>query len=55
MRCVAFGLGEAVLDQVLCCVHSVADFDAGGFAAHGVDEECGDGVAFVGAVDDFLL
>ena len=47
--------GEAVLDQVFGCVHSVADFDAGGFAAHGVDEEGGDRVAFLGAVDDFLL
>ena len=51
----AVGVGEAVFDEVLCCVHAVADFDAGGFAAHGVDEECGDGVTFVGAVDDFLL
>ena len=51
----AVGIGEAVLDQVLCCVHSVADFDARGFAAHGVHKECGDRVAFLGAVDDFLL
>ena len=27
----AVGVGEAVLDEVLGCVHSVADFDAGGF------------------------
>ena len=33
----------------------MADFDARGFIAHGVHEECHDGVAFVGAVDDFLL
>ena len=44
----AVGIGEAVLDQVLGCVHSVADFDAGGFAAHGVGEEGGDVVAVFG-------
>ena len=42
---VADGVGEAVLDEVLCCFHAVADFDAGGFAAHGVCEELGDLVA----------
>ena len=51
----AFGVGEAVLDEVLCCVHAMADFDAGCFAAHGVHEELGDGVALLGAVDDVLL
>ena len=51
----AVGVGEAVLDEVLGCVHAVADFDARSFAAHGVDEERGDRVAFLGAVDDFLL
>ena len=51
----AVGVGEAVLDEVLGCVHAVADFDAGCFALHGIDEELGDRVAFPGAVEDVLL
>ena len=35
-------VGEAVSDEVLCCFHAVADFDAGGFAAHGFREEACD-------------
>ena len=52
---VALGVGEAVLDELLCCVHAVVDFDAGGFALHCADEEGGDRVAFPSAVDDVLL
>ena len=41
-------VGEAVLDEVLGCFHSVADFDARGLAAHGIREEEGDVVAVFG-------
>ena len=51
----AVGVGEAVPDEVLCCFHSVADFDARGFAAHGVGEEDGDVVAVFGDAGDVLL
>ena len=51
----AFGVGETVLDEVLCCFHSMADFDAGCFAAHGVCEEDGDVVAVFGDAGDVLL
>ena len=44
----AIGVGEAVSDEVLCCFHAVADFDARSFAAHGVGEEGGDVVAVFG-------
>ena len=52
---VAVGVGEAVLDEVLGCFHAVADFDALGFAAHGVGEEGGDVVAVFGDVVYVLL
>ena len=52
---VAVGVGEAVLDEVLGCFHTVADFDARGFAAHGVGEEEGDVVAVFGDAGDVLL
>ena len=51
----AFGVGEAVLDEVFCCFHSVADFDAGCFALHCVDKEFCDGVSILGEADDVLL
>ena len=51
----AVGVGEAVLDEVLGCFHAVADFDALGFAAHGVGEEGGDVVAVFGDVVYVLL
>ena len=43
------------LDEVLGCFHAVADFDARGFAAHGVGEEGGDVVAVFGDVVYVLL
>ena len=52
---VAVGVCEAVPDEVLCCFHAVADFDARGFAAHGVCEEDGDVVAVFGDASDVLL
>ena len=52
---VAVGAGEAVPDEVLCGFHSVADFDARGFAAHGVGEEDGNVVAVFGDAGDVLL
>ena len=52
---VAVGIGEAVLDEVLGCFHAVADFDARGFAAHGVREEGGDVVAVFGDAVYVLL
>ena len=54
-RWFAVGVGEAVSDEVLCCFHAVADFDAGSFAAHGVGEEGGDVVAVFGDVVYVLL
>ena len=51
----AFRVGEAVLDQVFCCFHSVADFDAGCFALHCVDKEFCDGVSILGEADNVLL
>ena len=52
---VAIGIGEAVSDELFCCVHAVADFDAGGFAAHGFREEAGDVFTVSGEADDVLL
>ena len=51
----AVGVGEAVLDEVLCCFHSMADFDAGCFALHSVDKELCDGVSILGEADNVLL
>ena len=51
----AFGVGEAVLDQVFCCFHSMTDFDARCFALHCVDKELCDGVSILGEADDVLL
>ena len=51
----AVGVGEAVLDKVFCCFHSVADFDAGCFALHCVDKELCDGVSILGEADNVLL
>ena len=52
---VAVGIGEAVLDEVFCCFHSMADFDAGCFALHCVDKELCDGVSILGEADNVLL
>ena len=46
---------KAVLDELLCCVHAVADFDAGGFALHCAEKELCDGVSILGEADDVLL
>ena len=51
----AVAVGEAVPDEVLGCLHAVADFDARGLAAHGVGEEDGDVVAVFGDACDVLL
>ena len=51
----AVGVGEAVADKVFCGFHSVADFDAGGLAAHGFREEARDVFTVFGETYDVLL
>ena len=51
----AFGVGEAVADQVFCCVHSVADFDAGGLAPHCFREEARDVFTVFGEAVNLVL
>ena len=48
-------VGEAVADQVFCCVHSVADFDAGGFSAQGFCEEACDVFTVFGETVNLVL
>ena len=52
---VAIGIGEAVPDQVLCCFHAVADFDAGGFSAQGFCEEACDVFTVFGEAVNLVL
>ena len=51
----AFRVGEAVLDQVLGCFHSVADFDAGGLAPHCFREEARDVFTVFGEAVNLVL
>ena len=48
-------VGEAVADQVLCCFHAVADFDAGGLAAHCFREEARDVFTVFGEAVNLVL
>ena len=51
----AFGVGEAVADKVLSGFEAVVELGVGVLSLHGVEEELGDRVAFLCAVDDVLL
>ena len=51
----AVGVGEAVLEEVLCGFEAVVDFDAGGFALHCFREEARDVFTVFGETDDVLL
>ena len=52
---VTVGVGEAVPDEVLCCVHAMVDFDAGGLVPHCFREEARDVFTVFGETDDVLL
>ena len=51
----AFGVGEAVLEEVFGGFEAVVELGVGVLSLHGVEEELGDRVAFLCAVDDVLL
>ena len=51
----AVGVGEAVLDEVLCCFHAVVELGVCVLSLHGVHEEAGDHVAVACALVDFVL
>ena len=52
---VAFGVGEAVLDEVLCGFEAVVELGVCVLSLHGVHEEDGDHVAVACALVDFVL
>ena len=53
--CCRASSGKPYLMRCLAASIAVADFDARGFAAHGVREEYGDVVAVFGDAGDVLL
>ena len=52
---VALGVGEAVLDEVLCGFEAVVELGVCVLSLHGVHEEGGDHVAVACALVDFVL